>query len=172
MGLLFEVSFPLGLVLGWEGSVEIVVKDDELCGSRKVLRDFWRMFAGPVAILDDGRDQSTCQPGGFGGFLDEDGSVPVTFGLLLHLDVSPAQLSDSVIVDASSSNHSGDGVTWHAHLLDLSARPLPASIWEFDDFLILREVAPVGEAPQPLFFHRLVVEAAGDGGPLGCGWHD
>ena len=37
MGLLSEVSFPLGLVLGWEGSVGIVVKDGGPVGVKGAL---------------------------------------------------------------------------------------------------------------------------------------
>ena len=93
----------------------------------------------------------------------------MTIGLPLRLDVGPAELFDSVDAAAFSSNYSGDGVTWHADLL-------PASIWGLDDFLCLHEVAPVeeavGDTPQPSFYHGLVVEAAGDGGTLGCRGRD
>ena len=72
----------------------------------------------------------------------------MTLGLPFRLNVGPTELFDSFDVAASSSDYSGDGVTWHGHLL-------PANIWGLDDLLILREVVPVGEAvgdtPQPSF---------------------
>ena len=71
---------------------------------------------------------SICQPDGLGRSVDADGSFPPTFGL--HLDVSPAEHSDSVNVSSFSSNYPIDGVTRQGHLCSISYCFLPPIIEE------------------------------------------